>query len=354
MNVRIDGSGMGGVLGRIVLLLGVVWAGFAQASGPVELPPQDYLADQYIDSAGCVYRRQGPVWAPRLDGEGAVICGYPPSLPGYVGPEVGDKDDLALRLAVTLADGLQDGDMLADPPDTLKREEVATPKPKSGPLADLDQAAAAMPALREAAVGLGGNDRRLCDLLGYGAGTAMPGGEAGNATLGYCSGPVTVLQPKVVAGEAVAKGGDSGAAHGDATPAPAAPQTGAAATRTAAAQARTDRPASAEPTTRNGKPAAKAAQTGTAPVTASGRGVDPALVPANARFVQIGRYAEAAQAEAAIQRLSGLGYPVVRGVKMDEAAGGRVIMAGPFADRRSVIAALNHLRAQGYAKAFAR
>lgn len=350
MMMRIDGSGMVRVFGGIALLLVLGWSGFAQAAGPVEAPPQDYTASQYIDSAGCVYRKQGVVWAPRLDGDGAVICGYPPSLPGYMGPEVGDKDDLALRLAVTLADGLQDGDMLADPPDTLKREPVETPKPTSGPLAELDRAAATMPAMREAAVGMGGNDR-LCHLLGYGAGTGTLDGETGPSTLGYCSGPTTVLQPKIVTGDTgaqrVAAGtGDGGKGHAQAdsrkTVAAEAP---AGSGRTASDQAAHDA---------GNKPAAGHAPVRVASDKAVGQGVDPALVPANARFVQIGRYADATQAEAAITRLSGLGYPVVRGVKLDEAAGGRVIMAGPFGDRRSVIAALNHLRAQGYAKAFAR
>ncbi len=72
------------------------------------------------------------------------------------------------------------------------------------------------------------------------------------------------------------------------------------------------------------------------------------LIPAGARYVQVGVYAgQARQAEVAA-RLSALGYPVVRSKKAQSENGGYAIMAGPFGDRRSIVAALTRLRRSGF------
>ncbi|MCX7889832.1 MAG: SPOR domain-containing protein [Rhodobacteraceae bacterium] len=56
-----------------------------EVSGPAELPPKGYSANQYIDSEGCVFLRAGyagqVTWVPRVDRNRNVICGRTPTFP---------------------------------------------------------------------------------------------------------------------------------------------------------------------------------------------------------------------------------------------------------------------------------
>lgn len=330
---------IGAVIWRPLLVI-------ASPSGPLEYPPEDYAGAQYIDSAGCVYTRQGSVWAPRLDRDGSVICGYPPSLPGHSGGAAIDRADMPMRLAVTLAEGLQDGDVLAAPDDQLRRQPVETPAPQSGPLSGLASAVEAVPAMRTAAADTPGGGGRLCGMLGYQ--DAGAGGSGGD-TLGFCTGGAAALQPRVI------REGGSGK--------PAALAKDEGPQQVAAPRHSDDRP-SAEGRKRDVKSSEKAqrsaATTGHSEdarktPTPARKAVDDAeMIPAGARYVQIGRYPVPAEADAAIRRLLDMGYPVVRGRKNEGASGGRLVMAGPFADRRAVVSALSFLRAAGYQRAFAR
>lgn len=42
---------------------------------PAEMPPADYAGLRYVDSRGCVFRREGADWAPMLDADGRPACG---------------------------------------------------------------------------------------------------------------------------------------------------------------------------------------------------------------------------------------------------------------------------------------
>lgn len=75
-------------------------------------------------------------------------------------------------------------------------------------------------------------------------------------------------------------------------------------------------------------------------------------VPANARFIQIGRF-DADGAGIALRALADMGYPVVR-ERVVGVDGKRFVMAGPFETRERLIAALDRLRKAGYKAALPR
>ncbi len=56
----------------------------ARNSGPAEIPPASFKANQYVDSKGCVYIRAGVdgnvSWVPRVSRSRKVVCGLSPSL----------------------------------------------------------------------------------------------------------------------------------------------------------------------------------------------------------------------------------------------------------------------------------
>ena len=78
------------------------------------------------------------------------------------------------------------------------------------------------------------------------------------------------------------------------------------------------------------------------------------MIPANARYVQIGTYADEANALAALRRLSGMGYRTAQRHERSKDKVAKAILAGPFADRQALVAALSRLRANGYPRAVAR
>jgi hypothetical protein len=66
-------AGVTGLLAQSVADIGV----------PAELPPSSFTGQQYVDSRGCVFLRAAiggrVTWAPRLDGNRSVLCGYAPT-----------------------------------------------------------------------------------------------------------------------------------------------------------------------------------------------------------------------------------------------------------------------------------
>ena len=78
------------------------------------------------------------------------------------------------------------------------------------------------------------------------------------------------------------------------------------------------------------------------------------MIPASARYVQVGAYGDEGNAMIVLRALTARGYPTGQGRATDGTKPLRLIMAGPFTDRQALIAALNDLRANGYPKAVAR
>ena len=75
------------VIGMITACLGgIAQIGYAQSQTPLpaEIPPMSYSANQYVDSAGCVFVRAGMAgsinWVPRLSRDRQQLCGYQPTL----------------------------------------------------------------------------------------------------------------------------------------------------------------------------------------------------------------------------------------------------------------------------------
>ena len=391
---------------RIIWLFFFALAGVARAEGPAEPPPPDFAGAQYIDSTGCVFQREGTGWVARIGPDDAPVCGWPPSLGArrtdpetetVLAPARPEKEPgVEEKLMTALAEGLRDGELVADRMEPEARLPVEEPKPTEGPMAELDALMAAAPALRSEMAGGVRPNERLCDLLGYqGEASRLP--ALGNdPTGGFCGGLAPVaLVTRVASGTAPAAaqiapaaaahaaeaGADHALAAADAHAAPVgadhavadAPAAGHEPSQHAPADAGTRplaRPAASadklaaatapQPETAS-KPAAKPVEAAsprrTARVERAARPSDEVrleMIPASARYVMIGRFDSPAAAATVMDRVAAMGYPVARGQAQGVAGARTAVLAGPFGDRRQIVAALNALRRKGYTGAVAR
>ena len=84
----------------------------------------------------------------------------------------------------------------------------------------------------------------------------------------------------------------------------------------------------------------------------------PAVAPAPAatahRYVQVGTYGDAANAQRALARLQAMGLPVGTAQVTRNGQVLQIVAAGPFADAGSLRTALNAARSAGYTDAFTR
>ena len=322
------------ILGWMVLVMLLPGQVLAAPEPP---PPGDYPGAQYIDRSGCVFVRDGGAWLPRLDKEGAPICGFPPSQPAAAAgaPETAPSPEEALT--AVLAEGLRSGDLLAGAPPTPLAETAPDPAQ-----AELDKTLALQveldARLRSAMAGRAPNG--LCARLGY-----RPAGDetpiiGGDVTQGLCPGMKADPAPAVVAATGVEPKAAAALPSGTR---PATPR-------------KADDPAPAK------RVQADSARGGAKPASVVARRPEPPrpaaplaeMIPASARYVWIGAYADEANALAALRRLSSMGYRTAQRI---ERANGKVrkeILAGPFADRQALVSALARLRASGYPRAVAR
>ena len=310
----------------VILLPGRIWA------MPEPPPPGDFPGAQYIDGSGCVFVRKGEAWEPRTDKQGAPICGFPPSLPALADTTPVDAPPSPEEaLAEVLAQGLKSGDLVTDAPVTPMAD--IAPDPAQAVLdATLQDQIDLEARLRSAMAGQAPDG--LCARLGYRPGVGQKPIIGSDVTQGLCPG-MTAPDPM--------------------------PQiTGTTATSTPAVETETPDNVAADTTARQ---AVRPRESGPGPASVVARrpAVSKAeksaiveMIPANARYVEIGTYADEANAMAALRRLAGMGYRTAQRDQKVKDNPGKAILAGPFADRQALVTALARLRANGWPRAVAR
>lgn len=306
---------------------------------PAETPPPDFTAGQYIDSAGCVFVRTDGSWHGRVDRDGAAVCGYPPTLSArrtgpesepalFPRPELPPAARIERDLTQAIIPNLQAAELtgLEGPAGKTPAEAVANSpalpavpqQPQGETTSDPLQIGAVIaqaPALSRQMAGPGRTDR-LCALIG--ASQPAPDG----ASLGLCGSAAPLaslshISPGRKGGDATAR--TASATTGDLTHPSAKRQEAKA----VAQGSRTDRAGAS----------AKAASPD-----------DVRMVPPGARFVQIGSFRDAGQAQATAGKLARLGVPVAR------AKDGRaeLILVGPLKGREAIVRMIERLRHAGY------
>ncbi|WP_449044548.1 SPOR domain-containing protein [Paracoccus versutus] len=342
----------------------------AQAPRPAEEPPADFPARQYIDSRGCVFLRDDlGGWAARLARDGTPICGYPPTLSARgaqgepklraLAPAVGRSRAELLEEALSqqVVTNLRPGELASDPRPMEHLPDLG-PEPHSPAPADALRAAlAAAPALRQGMGAALHPNRRLCELLGYDDGPGTAGLD--DPTQGYCAGMPKSELSRLSFMRPVGSGAGAGP-----TASPASETAAETAAGTAVGTARPVPPPAARSAAQKpapAKPAPVSAPVAKAPEASRGKApASPAappavgMIPAGARYVQVGTFADPRNAERAAARIAQMGYPLLRG--KDQAGGREVqfLVAGPFPDRESIVRALDAIRKAGFRDAFPR
>lgn len=306
--------------------------------GPKELPPAGFTGNQYVDSAGCVFIRAGvggqTTWVPRVSRDRKLVCGYEPTFPPGM---------LEAAAAVKAGEAAA-----AKPAPAAESAPAAEPAPSatkmSKPAPAPAQAPAAAPApveplpprsLRSKPVPAEPRDVRL----------VRAGAIARSDTL--CLGRIPAAQRYLLSdGRRVTQ------CAGSAPDEPVAYLNGLGVP---------------DLTVTPGLPSAKEIEQAlkadrgayrvvwqrgdVAGQVAAGVHVSPA-VPG--RYVQVGVFAEPANAQAAITRLKSMNLPVASSLGSKNGRAVKAIMAGPFASGAEAQAALAGIRKAGYRDAYIR
>lgn len=368
---------------------------------PAELPPDDFASRQYIDSRGCVFLRDDAgAWLPRVARDGAPICGYPPTLSARgidgrprlraLDPDAGRSraELLEQALSETVLTNLRPGELAGDANPMEKLPDMGPEPANPAPSLALKAALAAAPAVRHSMGEALQPNRRLCQLLGYDDISGAQG-RARDPSQGYCSSlresdlsRLTFVRSvaevrkenappaeSAETGKAASKAAppaakDSKAApktadkpDSKAMPAPAPAKTAAKkpdAGKASAQKAATGKPGAGNlklkkivPVPPKSAPAKEAAKQAAKPAP-------PGIIPAGARYVQFGTYADADNADRAAQVVAQMGYPVMRGKDRVKGKDVQFVLAGPFGDRETIVRALDAIRRAGFKDAYPR
>lgn len=294
------------VLGAAIAAMTTGLAGMAGGqTRPAEPPPPRFSEREYVDSAGCVFARVGITatigWVPRIGPDGKPVCGKEPTF----APAPSHLPDAEPAAADTAAAPEEATPKVAAPPAPAKAAKPRKHRPPA-PLVIVETEAIDMPPApcpRHAgqAVRFWLSDGRRITKCG-------PAPEDGLAFVNGLGVPGLAVQgvspDPSAAGRARAKG-----------------QKGYRVSWTSTEAG----PASAAP-------------------SADGSGAG--------RYVQIGAFADPANADRALAALAGLGLPSARA----QVRGGRLtaILAGPFEDGETLAQTLALVRQSGFPQAFAR
>lgn len=381
---------------------------------PAELPPADFISRQYIDSRGCVFLRdEAGGWMPRVSRDGSPICGYPPTLSARgidgrprlraLDPNAGRSraELLEQALSETVLSNLRTGELAGDPNPLQQLPDMGPEPADPAPSRALKAALAAAPAMRRNMGEALQPNRRLCELLGYddGVGGQVPGRDPSQ---GYCSSlpesdlsrltfvrSIAEIRKETAPAEqnppvSAASGGKAELLEPEkktetaTAPAPVAvaDKRGGKATKNQettvqiSPSAKKARPAGS---LMSGKTGSGKAVPGDAVVdkaaagkvaSASANKAAPAkqvptpagtgVIPAGARYIQFGTYADVVNADRAAQVVARMGYPVMRGRDKLGKKDVQFILAGPFEDRESIVRALDAIRRAGFRDAYPR
>ena len=271
---------------------------------PAELPPADFAAREYVDSLGCAFQRAGVsgtlVWVPRLGADRKPVCGKPPSFAALIEtPKIDPAGTDAAPAVATKA--------------ATAKPAVAKVKTSALPVR---RAATTLVESRTIAKA----DTRCPSRIGTAQRYLVSDGRR-----------VTKCGPAVADGVGFVNGlgvPDLQIAGVDASPgavaaARAASQTGYRLTWTNGAL---------RPARKEALPAAALAL----------------------KWVQVGAFAQAANADRAMAKLKTLGLPVAHVALTVGGKGLKAVLAGPFETPDDLAAALDQLRRAGFPDAFPR
>lgn len=307
---------------------------------PAEMPPPDFTAAQYIDSAGCVFIRTERGWRARVARDQTPICGYPPTLSArrtgpssalslFSRPDEPRLDRISRELAEAIIPNLQTGELLRQREgerDTFgtasedKLEEGGT-QPLARALErddlGLGEMMAHAPLLNRQMAGSDHMDR-VCALIG------VSPEQAGGAVLGICG-----ARPQPLAGQATER-------RSTVTSDLPKPQRGAESNRTR----------HADSTPAAGKAASSRPQLEAAARPVAEPRDDPHMIPPGARYVQVGAFQDLQMAKRTAQDLAARGLPVVRSRPAKGQA--QLVMVGPLEGRQAIVRMIDSLRRAGY------
>lgn len=297
----------------------------SQVGGPKEVPPAAYRGNQYVDSAGCVFIRAGvggqTTWVPRVSRDRKLVCGYEPTFPPGLLDGVAALKSPAPEVAPAAPATVSEPSTPEPEVETVAAPATVTPpvKAQSAPARAADGSVRLVrvgPVDRGATYCLARIDRAQRYLLSDGRRVTKCSEADDNA-------PVAYLNGLGMPGLAVAEGSPS---------------------RAEARRALKADRGDYRVVWSNGRIATSVATP-----------VKPRQVPVGAgRYVQVGVFADPANADRAIARLKALGLPVASAISQKGGKPIKAVLAGPFAASDDLKSALALARRNGYRDAFTR